>query len=858
MNKNYENIKKYIELLELPQEEQLNLEIIKNQYRLLYKKYHPEFTESKEFIDEKKLKEITEAYLYLKDNIDYVNNLLITDIEALEEKKQKIENQRLLDFQIKKEQEQKNKEHLLTKQQEIDIKRQEELKELKQKEKEQLLQTKEEIKLQISAIKEIIKKEQYINKNYKIIRKLLKDFEQEIDIHKNKENLEESFKNVKKEINSINKLSEEEIKKRKNKISNIIKITIISLVILVTTLPILNTIVVNKSEKHLINGEYEKAISLLNKTIGKKSKLLEDRIDIYKALNNNDYDEAIYLFNNYGETLINYYTNGGVLDEEDTLELEHGIYYKSYQAGYEFINYEITYYKMEENNLTINLSAIYERNNYQINYILNGGENNINNPTSFTVENDDIIIAPPERYGHTFLGWRINNSEEIKLEYIIQTKILLTDITLEAIWETIQCKITFDVNGGSLTSSSVILVGFNQEILLPTPKKKGYTFEGWESNSELLKGVVKWDIMRDTTLKARWTLNTYILTYKYFDGQTTVEQTQAIEYGADYTLLAPTRTGYTFMGWYKDTERFSSGRWWYASDIVINAEWEAKTYNISYDLNGGIMLDEAVNEVVFDSEIILPSAIKTDCVFDGWYYNDQKVENGKWTIDKDVVLKAKWLEGDNLILYNLEGGTNNSLNPKRYNPGKEEKILPPTKKGHTFIGWISNEGDTPEKNYIIPNNQKGNIVLKAVWEKTQYKITYQISETESETQIVYYGDHYEMKQITKPGYTLHSWMGPNYETIVSGIWLKETDITVTPVWQAKEFYIYLELNGGMIVGGNIKIIKYDSNYNINIPAKDGYEFLGWYYNGEKIPSSGIWNVDAESLYITINARWKEK
>lgn len=53
MDSNYENIKKYIELLELPQDKPLTLETIKQQYRLLFKKYHPDLTE---FKDEKRLK----------------------------------------------------------------------------------------------------------------------------------------------------------------------------------------------------------------------------------------------------------------------------------------------------------------------------------------------------------------------------------------------------------------------------------------------------------------------------------------------------------------------------------------------------------------------------------------------------------------------------------------------------------------------------------------------------------------------------------------------------------------------------------------------------------------------------------
>ena len=35
--------------------------------------------------------------------------------------------------------------------------------------------------------------------------------------------------------------------------------------------------------------------------------------------------------------------------------------------------------------------------------------------------------------------------------------------------------------------------------------------------------------------------------------------------------------------------------------------------------------------------------VRKDYTFDGWYYNGQKVEDGEWSLDEDVVLTAKWI-----------------------------------------------------------------------------------------------------------------------------------------------------------------------------------------------------------------------
>ena len=122
---NYDNIIKYLELLELPIDKQIDINIVKSQYRMLCKKYHPDYTDVEEYKDGKLLKDITIAYKYLNDNIDYVNSLLTTDIEALEQRKKEIENQRLSDLQSLLKQQENDKEVFELKRKEIEIKRKE-------------------------------------------------------------------------------------------------------------------------------------------------------------------------------------------------------------------------------------------------------------------------------------------------------------------------------------------------------------------------------------------------------------------------------------------------------------------------------------------------------------------------------------------------------------------------------------------------------------------------------------------------------------------------------------------------------------------------------------------------------------
>ncbi|EAC8514810.1 InlH/InlC2 family class 1 internalin [Listeria monocytogenes] len=105
----------------------------------------------------------------------------------------------------------------------------------------------------------------------------------------------------------------------------------------------------------------------------------------------------------------------------------------------------------------------------------------------------------------------------------------------------------FDVDGNQTS----VTVGANELIKEPTaPTKEGYTFTGWY---DAKTGGNKWDFGVDKmpaeniTLYAQFTINSYTASFDN-DGKLT---TQKVTY---QSLLeepaAPTKTGYTFTGWY--------------------------------------------------------------------------------------------------------------------------------------------------------------------------------------------------------------------------------------------------------------------------------------------------------------------
>jgi uncharacterized repeat protein (TIGR02543 family) len=68
---------------------------------------------------------------------------------------------------------------------------------------------------------------------------------------------------------------------------------------------------------------------------------------------------------------------------------------------------------------------------YSISMNLDGG--NADNPTFYTIEDEDIMINAPQKTGYEFLGWQLNDELEILESYII-TSGSIGDITLTAVW----------------------------------------------------------------------------------------------------------------------------------------------------------------------------------------------------------------------------------------------------------------------------------------------------------------------------------------------------------------------------------------------------------------------------------------
>lgn len=215
--------------------------------------------------------------------------------------------------------------------------------------------------------------------------------------------------------------------------------------------------------------------------------------------------------------------------------------------------------------------------------------------------------------------------------------------------------------------------------------KEGYTFAGWYTSNQVMDETTKWNfeedvVTGDTILYAKWNPNTYKVTFQPGRGQVDVTQKDVVFDQPYGKLPIPVLTGYTFVGWYTDLEEGvkvgEDTTYMIADHSALYAKYEANTYTVTFDANGG-RSDITEKEVRYEESYgELPIPILAGGEFLGWYTQKEggsKIEeNTKVMLLEDQILYAHWN-----YAYTTENPTANIENDALLEPGT--RILLSTK-----------------------------------------------------------------------------------------------------------------------------------------------------------------------------------
>ena len=145
------------------------------------------------------------------------------------------------------------------------------------------------------------------------------------------------------------------------------------------------------------------------------------------------------------------------------------------------------------------------------------------------------------------------------------------------------------------------------------------------------------------------------------DGGSYIEKQNVKRNSKIMTPEVPEKVGFYFDYWsYNGVEYNFDNK--VRKDMVLKAVWIydgiTKLHKVVFDTDGGSTINDI--EVAEGESIVEPIPPKKDGYsFDGWFYNQEEFDFDS-VINEDIVLKAKWVEGETTTKYDRKKKTKNT------------------------------------------------------------------------------------------------------------------------------------------------------------------------------------------------------
>ncbi|QHU91102.1 BspA family leucine-rich repeat surface protein [Candidatus Saccharibacteria bacterium oral taxon 955] len=523
----------------------------------------------------------------------------------------------------------------------------------------------------------------------------------------------------------------------------------------------------------------------------------------------------------------------------------------------------------------ITLYAQWQVNNYTLHFDSKGGSNVPDQTVAFGAK--ATTPTAPTKTGHTFAGWYKEAGLVNAWNFATDT-MPASDTTLYAKWTINQYKIHYDANTGTGGATPDTVSNYDTTVQIANNgfTKTGHSFTGWNTapngaGTPYAPGA-NFHLTGDITLYAQWQVNNYTLHFDSKGGSNVPDQTVA--FGAKATTpTAPTKTGHTFAGWYKEAGLVNA--WNFAtdtmpaSDTTLYAKWTINQYKIHYDANtgtGGATPDTVSN---YDTTVQIANNgfTKTGHSFTGW----NTAPNGAGTpyapganfhLTGDITLYAQWQVNNYTLHFDSKGGSNVPDQTVAFG-AKATTPTAPTKTGHTFAGWYKEAGLVNAWNFATDTMPASDTTLYAKWTINQYKIHYDANTGTGGATPDTVSNYDTTVQIANNGFTKtgHSFTGWNTAPNGAGTpyapganFHLTGDITLYAQWQVNNYTLHFDSKGGSNVPD--QTVAFGAKATTpTAPTKTGHTFAGWYKEAGLV---NAWNFATDTMPAsdtTLYAKW---
>ena len=547
------------------------------------------------------------------------------------------------------------------------------------------------------------------------------------------------------------------------------------------------------------------------------------------------------------------------------------------------------------------------RANWSINsYTLTFDKNNGTPNQTMTVEyNSTVPIMDPSKTGYTFTGWT-------NIEKLVGGRMPAEDVVLTANYTVNNYKwlVNHNIMNGDGTGYDFVEAETgdgaygtkfkgtlkNYPGFKNPPQREGVIAEDVKPGEagDPIHNVLNYDYVREAnnlTISPNGgiyngSIDPTIINNVYFE--------QIVE------LDSVTREGYDFREWTITGTNASvegSTVTMGSDSATVKAQWDAKCYTVTYNVNGGNTLETNSRTVCYDDsygqETELPTPQRTGYSFDGWYTDvsggTQITNATKVQLSDNQTIYAHWTANIYSVSYNVCGG--NALSPAtksvRYdsNYGKDingntEALATPSATGYTFTGWYlgTSCNDGVRVYDSTPVSTASNHTLYAHWMLNSFTVYFdQQSGSGGSTSVTaIYGN--AMPSATapsRPGYSFGGYYtgtggtGTQYYNSLMGS-VRNYDIasntTLYAKWTVNSYTVTLNKQCGSDVNGGSAVATYGNAMPaVGVPyCNDIKEFLGYFTEpgaqGTQYYTSTMASARAYDLTssTTLYAGWREQ
>ncbi len=432
----------------------------------------------------------------------------------------------------------------------------------------------------------------------------------------------------------------------------------------------------------------------------------------------------------------------------------------------------------------ITLYAKWTPTDYTITYTnMTGATNHASNPSTYTIESAAITLQDPKKTGYLFDGWYTDK----ELTTPVGTPAIAAGSTGNKVFYAKWTEITLTEVSASPSTGGTGVQSMTVSFKTNVPRNSGYYYRvvefggvdagttggGFHSNGNLISTG---DAATLITSASFPTINfatsgVYTSAIEIYTDGPVVQKRVTFTYGAGnyYTVSfnmqghgsdidnqvilsgsyadepdAPSETGYTFGGWYK--EAACTNAWNFASDAVTSdktlfAKWTANQYTITFDKEGGSGGSDNVT-VYYDATLgaFATAPTRTGYTFAGYWTGDNGTgtmlfaANGapqasvgsytdgsvKWIYAGNPTVYAKWTENTTTVTVNVSPAKSGTLTVggSAFTPGNtttagvatNRTVVASANSGYGFDYWTTSgnaTGSASTNTYTLAGNGNG-------------------------------------------------------------------------------------------------------------------------------------------------------